>query len=156
MLRRSKAEIRKIVPDSIYNNKIITKSINCLMLNGKKALAEKIFYKSLEKIEEKIKQPALDVYLQAMEKLKPLVEVKSRRIGGATYQVPFEVRKVRSQSLAIKWLIKFAKNRKERGMINKLTNEIIDASRSEGSAYKKKEEMHKVAESNRAFAHYKW
>ncbi len=155
-MRKSKAEIRQVVPDSVYNNKIITKFINGLMLDGKKSLAEKIFYTALKKVEEKTKQPALDIFLQAIEKVKPVVEVKSRRIGGATYQVPFEVRKTRSQSLAIKWLVKFARERKEYEMIDRLTNEIIDASRSEGNTFKKKEEVHKIAESNKAFAHYKW
>ncbi len=156
MSRRERAIPRKVIPDSMYGDKVVSKFINYLMWDGKKALAESIFYSAMDKIKSKTKEEGFEVFKKALEKTKPLVEVKSRRLGGATYQVPIEVRESRSQVLSIRWLVKYARLRKEYKMVDRLANEIIDASKSEGAAFKKKEETHKVADANRAFAHYKW
>lgn len=156
MSRRGRAIVRNLPVDSVYKSKVVSKFINYLMWDGKKNLAEDIFYSAMDKIKAKTKEEGFDVFNRAMEKVKPSVEVKSRRLGGATYQVPIEVRESRSQVLAIRWIVKYSRIRKEYTMVDRLVNEVIDASRSEGAAFKKKEEMHKVAEANRAFAHYKW
>jgi small subunit ribosomal protein S7 len=126
------------------------------MLDGKKAVAEKIVYGALQKIDEKGEAKGIEVFEKALENVKPLVEVKSRRVGGATYQVPVEVRNVRQQSLAIRWVVDFSRKRNERTMVEKLANELMDAANEKGSAYKKKEDTHKMAEANKAFAHYRW
>lgn len=156
MSRKGNIQPRIILPDSVYNDKMAAKFINCLMLDGKKSLAENIFYSALKKINSKINKEGIDIFQQALQNVKPVVEVKSRRIGGATYQVPVEVRKVRSEALGIKWIIKYARARKEYDMIDRLANELLDASKGEGASVKKREEIHKIAESNKAFAHYKW
>ena len=156
MGRRSAAPKRDFAPDPVYNDIMVTRFINGLMLQGKKQLAEKTFYSAMDIIEKKTGEKGIDLFKKAMENIKPVLEVKSRRIGGATYQVPMEVRPARVDSLAIKWLVKFARAGKEKGMENKLAKEIIDASNSEGGAVRKKEEVHKIAESNKAFAHYKF
>jgi small subunit ribosomal protein S7 len=156
MARRRVPKKREILPDSLYGELLVTKFINGIMLDGKKSTAENIFYTAMDKIKEKTGEEGIEVFKKAIENVKPAVEVKSRRIGGATYQVPIEVRAGRTQTLAIRWMVKFARDRKEYGMIDKLTNEIIAAANGEGASVKKREDTHKMAEANRAFAHYKW
>jgi small subunit ribosomal protein S7 len=155
-MRRRRAQVREVLPDPIYNSKIITKFINSLMKDGKKSVATKIFYDALETIEKKGEEKGIDVFNAAIENIKPVMEVKSRRVGGATYQVPIEVRPARQQSLAIRWLITYARRRSERLMKDRLANELLDAANSRGAAYKKKEDTYKMAEANKAFAHYAW
>ncbi len=155
-MRRRRAQVREVLPDPIYNSKIITKFINSLMKDGKKSIATKIFYDALETIEKKGEEKGIDVFNAAIENIKPVMEVKSRRVGGATYQVPIEVRPARQQSLAIRWLITYARRRSERLMKDRLANELLDAANSRGAAYKKKEDTYKMAEANKAFAHYAW
>lgn len=156
MSRRRKAEKRSVLPDSRYNDIIVTKFMNGLMLDGKKALAEDIFYTAMELIKERTGEEGIDIFRRALENVRPVLEVKSRRIGGATYQVPMEVRLERQQALAIRWIVKYSRDRKEYGMIDKLASELIQAANNDGSSYKKKEDTYKMAEANRAFAHYKW
>lgn len=156
MARRRVAKKREVLPDSVYNNIVVTKFINGLMLDGKKSIAENIFYTAMNKIKEKTGEDGYEVFLKALENIRPALEVKSRRIGGATYQVPVEVAPGRAQTLSIRWLIKNTRARKEYGMADKLTSELIAAAENEGSTVKKKEDTHKMAEANRAFAHYKW
>jgi small subunit ribosomal protein S7 len=157
-LRRRKAIVREVLPDPIYNSKVVSKFINSLMQHGKKNVAQKIFYEALKKIDARddIEEKGIEVFNQALENTKPLVEVKSRRVGGATYQVPVEVRPKRREALSIRWLISFARKRNERIMIDRLSNEIAEAFAEKGSAFKKKEEIHRMAEANKAFAHYRW
>ncbi len=155
-MRRRRAPVREVMPDPIYNSKVVTKFINGLMLDGKKNVATKIFYNALELIEKKTEEKGIDVFEKAIENIKPVLEVKSRRVGGATYQVPVEVRPIRQQALAIRWIITFARKRSERTMVERLANELIDAANSRGAAYKKKEDTYKMAEANKAFAHYRW
>ncbi len=156
MSRRSRAEQKPVPPDPRYDSEVVTKFVNGLMLDGKKSLAERIFYEAMELVEEKSGQPPINVFDQAVTNAKPALEVKSRRVGGATYQVPIEVRPERRQALAIKWLIGFARARPERTMVDRLAQELLAASRSEGSTIKKKEDTHRMAEANKAFAHYRW
>ncbi len=156
MARRRVAKKREILPDSIYGEVLVTKFINGIMLSGKKSIAETIFYTAMDKIKEKTGEEGIEVFKKAIENVKPAVEVKSRRIGGATYQVPIEVRAGRTQTLAIRWMVKFTRDRKEYGMVDKLTNEVIAAAGGEGASVKRREDTHKMAEANRAFAHYKW
>ena len=156
MSRRTRAEIRETSGDPRYESVVAQKFINGLMLDGKKSTAEGIFYNALTVVEERSGQPGLAVFNQALNNAKPAVEVKSRRVGGATYQVPIEVRLERRQALAIKWMIGFARNRGERSMAGRLAAEILAASRNEGSTIKKKEDTHRMAEANKAFAHYRW
>jgi len=155
-VRRRRAPIREVLPDPIYNSKVVTKFINKLMWDGKKSVAEKIFYNALKIIDEKGEKKGIEVFNEAIENVKPLLEVKSRRVGGATYQVPVEVRPVRQQSLAIRWLVDAARNRNERTMAQRLANELMDAANKRGAAFKKKEDTYKMAEANKAFAHYRW
>ncbi len=155
-MRRRRAQVREVLPDPIYNNKIITKFINSLMKDGKKSVATEIFYSALETIEKKGEEKGIDVFNAAIDNIKPVMEVKSRRVGGATYQVPIEVRPARQQSLAIRWLILFARRRSERTMKDRLANELLDAANNRGATYKKKEDTYKMAEANKAFAHYAW
>jgi len=160
-MRRRRAPVREVLPDPIYNSKVVTKFINKLMKDGKKTVAEKIFYSAIDLITERMKkegkeEKGIDIFYKAIENVKPLMEVRSRRVGGATYQVPIEVNPRRQQSLAIRWLVEYARARSERGMINKLANELIDAANGRGGAFKKKEDLHRMAEANRAFAHYRW
>jgi len=155
-VRRRRAPVREVLPDPIYNSKVVTKFINKLMWDGKKSVAEKIFYNALKIIDEKGEKPGIEVFNEAIENVKPLLEVKSRRVGGATYQVPVEVRPVRQQSLAIRWLVDAARNRNERTMAQRLANELMDAANKRGAAFKKKEDTYKMAEANKAFAHYRW
>lgn len=156
MSRRKVAEKREILPDSRFQSPLASKFINCMMHKGKKSKAEIIFYKSLALVEEKSGQPGLNVFKQAVNNAKPSLEVKSRRVGGATYQVPVEVRAERRTALAIRWLIGFARERNESTMEERLAAELLASYRNEGSTIKKKEDTHRMAEANRAFAHYRW
>lgn len=155
-MRRRRAIKREVLGDPIYNDKVVTKFINKMMMEGKKSVVEKIMYAALNKIEEKTNEKGIEVFQKALENVKPLVEVRSRRVGGATYQVPVEVRVERQQSLSIRWILESTRKRNERTMIDRLANELIDAANEKGSAFKKKEDVHKMAEANKAFAHYRW
>ncbi len=155
-MRRRKAPVRDVLPDPIYGSKVITKFINALMQDGKKSVATRIMYGTLALIEKKGENKGIDIFNAAIENVKPIMEVKSRRVGGATYQVPVEVRTARQQALALRWIIGFARKRSERTMIERLANELLDAANSRGAAFKKKEDTYKMAEANKAFAHYRW
>jgi len=155
-MRRRKAPVREIMPDPIYGSKILTKFINKIMLDGKKSTAEKIIYSAMDIISSRGEKSGIEVFNEAIENVKPIIEVKSRRVGGATYQVPVEVRPVRQQSLAIRWLVDAARKRNERTMAERLANEFMDAATDKGAAFKKKEDTYKMAEANKAFAHYRW
>jgi small subunit ribosomal protein S7 len=156
MPRRREVKKREIVPDLKYREQLVAKFINLLMRKGKKSPAEQIFYGSLEILREKAKDEPLKVFKQAMENVKPVLEVKSRRVGGATYQVPVEVRADRRTSLAIRWIIQYAKERSEKSMAERLAAEFLDAANNKGASIKKKEDTHRMAEANKAFAHYRW
>ena len=156
MSRRSKPQKRTLLPDSVYNSQDVTKFINRLMRRGKKSIAEKIFYSTMDVIKEKTKEESIEVFNRAIKNVCPLIEVKARRIGGSTYQVPIEVRKDRSMALGSSWLISYAKSRSGRTMIDKLSNEIMDAAKGTGASVKKREDTHKMAEANKAFAHYRY
>ena len=156
MSRRHRAEKRVVLPDAKYGDKVVTKFINNVMEHGKKAVAEKIVYSAFDIIAAKSKQDALKVFAEALENVKPLVEVKSRRVGGATYQVPMEVRADRRQALAIRWIIEASQKRSESTMTERLANELLDALANKGSAVKKREDTHRMAEANKAFSHYKF
>ena len=156
MSRRQRAVKRETPADPQYGSTTVSKFINSLMLDGKKSTAERIFYDAMTVIEEKTGQPSINVFKQAVNNVKPVIEVKSRRVGGATYQVPVEVRPERRTALAMKWLINYARNRNERSMAMKLANELLAASKEEGAAFKKKEEVHKMAEANKAFSHFRF
>jgi small subunit ribosomal protein S7 len=155
-MRRRKAPVREIMPDPVHGSKIITKFINKIMLDGKKSVAEKILYGALDIISSRGEKSGIDTFNDAIENVKPVIEVKSRRVGGATYQVPVEVRPVRQLSLAIRWLVDASRKRNERTMAERLANELMDAGSEKGSAFKKKEDTYKMAEANKAFAHYRW
>ncbi|MCK9161244.1 MAG: 30S ribosomal protein S7 [Arcobacter butzleri] len=155
-MRRRRAVVREVMPDPIYNSKVITKFINTLMLDGKKSIAEKILYGAIATLDKKGEGSGIELFEKAVENIKPLVEVKSRRVGGATYQVPVEVRPSRRQALALRWLVDYSRKRNERTMIDRLANELYDAANERGAAFKKKEDMHRMAEANKAFAHYRW
>ncbi len=156
MSRRRKAEKRELIPDSKYNDIVITKFTNSLMIHGNKSISEKLLYGALDKINEKTGQEAIKVFKEALENVKPQIETRSRRVGGATYQVPTEVRPERRQALAIRWIISAARSRSESTMLERLANEFLDASQNRGVAVKKREDTLKMAEANRAFAHYRW
>ena len=156
MPRRGYIAKRDVLPDPIYNSKIVTKLINNIMLDGKKTVAQKIVYDAFEIVKEKENKDALEVFETALSNIKPVLEVKARRVGGATYQVPIEIREERRQTLGLRWFVTYARNRHEKTMAEKLAGEIIDAVNQTGGAYKKKEETHRMAEANKAFAHYKW
>ena len=155
-MRRRKAPVREIMPDPIYNSKVVTKFINTIMLDGKKSTAQKIMYGAIANLDGRGEESGIEVFEKALENIKPLLEVKSRRVGGATYQVPVEVRPVRRQTLALRWIVDFARKRNERTMVERLANELFEAANDRGNAFKKKEDMHKMAEANKAFAHYRW
>ena len=155
-MRRRRPEKRKILKDPIYNDLIVAKFVNYIMKDGKKSIAEKIIYDAIDKIKSKTKDEPLSIFNEAINNLKPTVEVRSRRVGGATYQVPVEVKAKRSQALALRWLIDASRKRKDKKMSDKIFNEIYDAYQNKGSAIKKKEDTHKMAESNKAFAHFRW
>ncbi|RKQ60368.1 SSU ribosomal protein S7P [Thermovibrio guaymasensis] len=156
MPRKGPVPPREILPDPVYGDKLVAKLINKVMKDGKKSKAEKIVYGAFDIIREKLGEDPLKVFHKAVENVKPLMEVRPRRVGGATYQVPMEVSERRQMHLALKWLVDAARARSERGMVNKLANEIIDAYNERGGAFKKKEDTHKMAEANKAFAHYRW
>ena len=156
MSRRKSAVKRPVLADARYDSQTVSKFINALMYEGKKSTAEGIFYAAMDLVEQRTSQPGVNVFKQALSNLKPAVEVKSRRVGGATYQVPVEVRPDRRTALAMRWLISFSRDRNEKSMAEKLAAEIILASRGEGNAVKKKEDTHRMADANKAFAHYRW
>ena len=155
-MRRRRAPKRPVMPDPVYNSEVVTKFINKVMWDGKKTLAERIVYGAIEKLNEKGEEKGIDIFFKAIENVKPLLEVRSRRVGGATYQVPMEVRPERQQTLAIRWLVDAARNRNERTMVERLANELWDAANERGAAFKKREDTHRMAEANKAFAHYRW
>ena len=156
MSRRQQSVKRHVPADPKFGSTTVTKFINSLMLDGKKSTAEGIFYEAMRIVEEKTGQPGVNVFKQALNNVKPAVEVKSRRVGGATYQVPVEVRPERRNALAIKWVVQYSRGRAERSMAERLANEVLAAARNEGSAVKKREDTHRMAEANKAFAHYRW
>lgn len=156
MPRRNRPEPRELLPDSRFNSLLVARLINKLMLNGKKSVAEQIVYGVLESLEARAKKPALEVLEQSVRNATPIIEVRPRRVGGATYQVPMEIREDRRLSLALRWLIQNARKRPGKSMVEKLTGELMDAYQNQGNTIKKREETHKMAEANRAFAHYRW
>jgi small subunit ribosomal protein S7 len=154
--RKGHVPKRTVLPDPLYNDRIVTKLINTVMLDGKKGVAQKIVYGAFEKVQEKRGAPALECFQEALNNIMPMLEVKARRVGGATYQVPIEIRPDRRQALGLRWLVSFARRRSERTMKDRLANEILDAVNNAGGAVRKKEETHKMADANKAFSHYKW
>ena len=156
MPRKGHIAKRDVLPDPIYNSKIVTRTINAIMLDGKKGTAQTILYTAFDRVREATGQEPLEVFTKALENISPVLEVKSRRIGGQNYQVPVEVRPERKQTLALRWLIKYARLRNDKTMDEKLAKEILDAANGLGGACKKREEVHKMAEANKAFAHYRW
>ena len=156
MPRRGNVPKREILPDPMYGSVLVTKLVNSIMLDGKKGVAQKVVYGAFDIIKEKTDKEPLEVFTEAMENIMPSLEVKARRVGGATYQVPIEIRPERRQTLALRWLVDFSRKRGEKTMAERLCAEIIDASNNTGAAVKRKEEMHRMAEANKAFAHYRW
>jgi len=156
MPRRREVPDRVIIPDSKYNNKLVSKFIKSIMRDGKKSIAESILYDAFYIIEKKTNESPVKIFEQALENVKPMIEVKSRRVGGSTYQVPTEVRPSRRTALGVRWIIGFARKRSEKSMANKLAAELLDAANKKGAAVKKKDDTHKMAEANKAFAHYRW
>jgi small subunit ribosomal protein S7 len=156
MPRRREVEKRKILPDPKFQDRIVAKFVNNLMRQGKKSTGERIIYGAFDQVEQKLKDDPLKIFKKALDNVKPSVEVKSRRVGGATYQVPVEVRQDRRTALAMRWLIDYSKSRGEKTMVEKLAGEIMDAASNRGNAVKKREDTHKMAEANKAFAHYRW
>ncbi|MBP5311337.1 MAG: 30S ribosomal protein S7 [Clostridia bacterium] len=156
MPRKGYIAKREVLPDPVYNDKIVTKLINNIMLDGKKGVAQRICYEAFDIVKEKTGRDALEVFNQALNNVMPQLEVKARRVGGSTYQVPMEVRPARRQALGLRWLVTFSRKRSERTMAERLAGEIIDATNNAGAAFRRKEDMHKMAEANRAFAHYRW
>ena len=156
MSRRKSAVKRTILPDARYDSQTVSKFINVLMYQGKKAVGERIFYGAMDLVEARTQQPGVNVFKQALSNAKPVVEVKSRRVGGATYQVPVEVRPERRTALGMRWLIDYSRGRGEKTMADRLANELVSASKGEGNTIKKKEDTHRMAEANKAFAHYRW
>jgi small subunit ribosomal protein S7 len=154
--RKGHTQKRDVLADPVYNNKVVTKLINNIMLDGKKGVAQKIVYGAFAKMEAKTGKPAIEVFEEAMNNIMPVLEVKARRIGGATYQVPIEVRPDRRQALALRWITMFSRKRSEKKMEDRLANELMDAMNNTGASVKRKEDMHKMAESNKAFAHYRF
>ncbi|MBQ8659805.1 MAG: 30S ribosomal protein S7 [Bacilli bacterium] len=155
-MRKRRAVKRDVLPDPIYNSKVVTKLINQIMQDGKKGTAERILYEAFDIIKEKTGEEPMEVYAKAMENVKPLLEIKSRRVGGSNVQVPIEVSEDRAQALSLRWIVNYAKTRNGRGMAINLANEIMDAANGVGGAVKKREDTHKMAEANKAFAHYRW
>ena len=156
MSRRHAAEKREVLPDAKFGDRVVTKFMNNLMIDGKKSVAEKIVYNAFDRVEQRLKRAPVEVFHEALDNIKPAVEVRSRRVGGATYQVPVEVRPERRQALAIRWLIAAARARGENTMVDRLSGELMDAVSNRGSAVKKREDTHRMAEANRAFSHYRW
>ena len=155
-MRKRRAEKRDVLPDSIYKSKVVTKLINQIMQDGKKGTAQRILYEAFDIVAEKTGRPAIEVYEEALKNVTPALEVKSRRVGGSNYQVPIEVSDEHGQALALRWIVNYAKNRSGKGMAVNLANELIDAANGTGGAVKKREDTHKMAEANKAFAHYRW
>jgi len=155
-MRRRKAPVREIMADPIYNSKVITKFVNTVMQDGKKSTAEKIMYGAIANLDARGEASGIELFEKAIENVKPLLEVRSRRVGGATYQVPVEVRPIRRQTLALRWLVEYARKRNERTMVERLANELFEAANERGTSFKKKEDIHRMAEANKAFAHYRW
>ena len=156
MPRKGYIAKREVLPDPVYNSKVVTKLVNNIMLNGKKSVAQKIVYGAFDIVKEKEQRDPLEVFEEALNNIMPVLEVKARRVGGATYQVPLEIRPERRQTLGLRWLVTYARNRHEKTMAEKLAGEIMDAVNGNGGAFKKKEDTHRMAEANKAFAHYKW
>ena len=156
MSRRHRAEKREVIPDPKYGDLVLTKFMNSLMYEGKKSSAERIVYSALTRIEQRAKRDAIQLFHEALDNVKPAIEVRSRRVGGATYQVPVEVRSERRQALAIRWIITAARGRNENTMEERLSGELLDAANNRGTAVKKREDTHRMAEANRAFSHYRW
>ena len=156
MSRRHRAEKREVIPDAKYGDVVLAKFMNSIMYEGKKSVAEQIVYGAFDVIEQKTKQEALPLFRQALDNVSPAIEVRSRRVGGATYQVPVEVRPERRQALAIRWIITAARGRNDKTMVDRLSAELMDAANNRGNAVKKREDTHRMAEANRAFAHYRW
>lgn len=155
-MRKRRAVKRDILPDPIYKSKVVAKLINTIMIGGKKGTAQTIVYEAFDKVKDKTGKEPLEAFTQAMENIKPQLEVKSRRVGGSNYQVPIEVTPARSQALGLRWITKYSRDRGGKGMADNLANEIIDASNGTGAAVKKREDTHRMAEANKAFAHYRW
>jgi len=155
-MRKRRAEKRDVLPDPIYDSKVVTKLINAIMNDGKKGTAEKILYEAFKKIEKQTNEKPMDVFNKAMENIKPALEVKARRVGGSNVQVPLEVREERQQTLALRWLVNYSRLRNGKGMADNLANEIMDAANGVGGAAKKRDDTHKMAEANKAFAHFRW
>ena len=155
-MRRRKAPVREVMADPIYSSKLITKFINAVMLDGKKSIAQKIMYGAIINLDGRGEDSGFELFERAIENVKPLLEVKSRRVGGATYQVPVEVRPVRRQTLALRWIVDISRKRNERTSVERLANELFEAANERGNSFKKKEDMHRMAEANKAFAHYRW
>ncbi len=156
MPRRGLVPKREVLPDPVYQSPLVTRFISCLMHDGKKSTAERIFYGAMQIVQERTKEDPVKIFRKALDNVKPVLEVKSRRVGGSNYQVPVEVRPERRTALAIRWLIGYSRERSEKSMREKLANEVLDASALRGGAFKKKEDTHKMAEANKAFAHYRW
>ena len=156
MSRRNRAEVREVVADPVYGSTVVSKVVNQVMLDGKRSIAQKLVYAAMEKAAQKLSAEPMDVFNKALENIKPVLEVKARRVGGSTYQVPMEIRAERRQTLAIRWLVLYARQRSERGMANRLAGELVDAYNNAGGAFKKKEDVHRMAEANKAFASYRW
>ena len=155
-MRKRRAVKRDVLADPIYNSKLVTKAINALMLDGKKGTAQKIYYAAFEMVKEKTNEDPMVIFEKAMKNIRPALEIKSRRVGGATYSVPMEIKTDRAQALAFRWLAQYARLRSGKSMAEKLANELIDASNGTGASVKKREDTHKMAEANKAFAHYRW
>ena len=156
MPRKGHVAKRTVLPDPLYKSKTVTKLINTIMLDGKKGVAQRIVYGAFEKVSDKRGTPAMEVFEEALNNIMPMLEVKARRVGGATYQVPIEIRPDRRQALGLRWLVGYARRRSEKTMVDRLANELMDAANSTGGAVRKKEETHKMADANKAFSHYKW
>ena len=156
MPRRREIPVREVIPDSKYESKLVARFVNALMRDGKKSVAEAILYDAFDTIEKKTKSSPVKIFEQALDNVRPVIEVKSRRVGGSTYQVPTEIRQSRRMALGIRWVIGFARKRSEKGMAQKLASELLDAANQRGASVKKREDTHKMAEANKAFAHYRW
>src|SRR6201994_2192678 len=156
MPRRRRPETKEVLPDPLYNSTLVEKFVNSMMWDGKKTTAQKIFYRSMDVLRDRSGDDALKIFKKAIENVKPLLEVKTRRVGGANYQVPVEVNPFRRQSLAIRWLLQYSRERAGKTMVDRLADELIDAANARGGAIKKKEDVHRMAEANKAFAHYRW
>jgi small subunit ribosomal protein S7 len=156
MPRRAEIQVRPIEPDPVYNSSLVTQVINKVMSDGKKSTAEAIVYSALDRVSEKTGKPPVEVLEQAVKTVTPVLEVKSRRVGGANYQVPVEVPQRRARTLAVRWLVDYARQRREKGMVDKLSNEILDALNQQGGAFKRKDDVYRMAQANKAFAHYRW